>query len=136
MNIKKYYVLPMVITAISVLSTESYGQRNVCCSTAGSNSQDGGHWRIGRPHGCRKYKHQETVHVSYDESSTILIVYFSQYSEDSTVEVFCNGAKVTGITAGGGTTFSCILKDYGEGDYDIIVSRGNTVVYSRNIIVR
>ena len=57
-------------------------------------------------------------------------------AEGGTVEVFCNGAKVTGITAGGGTTFSCILKDYGEGDYDIIVSSGNTVVYSRNIIVR
>jgi hypothetical protein len=134
-KITKYF-LPLLVTAMTVFTTESYGQRNVCCSTAESNSQDGGNWRIGRPHGCVRPGRQIPVRVSFDDSSTLLTVNFPSNTEGGTVEVFCNGSKVAGITAGGGTTFSCILKDYGAGDYDIIVSSGNTVVYSRNITVR
>ena len=88
------------------------------------------------PHKSIKPHKPVSTSVTYNDVSTVLTVNFPSNAEGGTVEVFCNGAKVTGITAGGGTTFSCILKDYGEGDYDIIVSSGNTVVYSRNVIVR
>ncbi|MCR4561490.1 MAG: hypothetical protein K5685_15590 [Bacteroidales bacterium] len=101
------------------------------CKTQ-SQSGDKGKWY---PDPMRSIAHK-SVHASYDASTTVLTVNFADKFSGGTVEVFCNGAKVTGITAGGGTTFSCILKDYGEGDYDIIVSRGNTVVYSRNVSIR
>jgi hypothetical protein len=52
------------------------------------------------------------------------------------VEVYRDGAKVAGITANAGTTFSCVLREYGEGNYTVIVSSGNTVVDSRNFTVR
>ncbi|MBQ3657487.1 MAG: hypothetical protein II956_11670 [Bacteroidales bacterium] len=77
-----------------------------------------------------------SVNVSYNISSTVLTVSFSSISNGGTVEVYRDGVIVAGISAGGGTTFSCMLNDYGEGDYYIIVSQGNTVVYSKNITIR
>lgn len=77
-----------------------------------------------------------SVNVSYDTSTTVLTVNFSAVSSNGTVEILRNGSIVAGITAGGGTTFSCRLKDYGEGNYNIIVSDGKTVVYTKNITVR
>lgn len=127
---RKYIFGIAFITAL-LSATDTTAQ-----SRSKSISKTDAPYNVPKPHLSIRPHRQIPVRVSYDESSTILTVYFSQYTEDSTVEVFCNGTKVTGITAGGGTTFSCILKDYGEGDYDIIVSRGNTVVYSRNVIVR
>ncbi len=79
---------------------------------------------------------KSSVNVSYNISTTVLTVSFSSISNGGTVEVYRDGVIVAGITAGGGTTFSCMLNDYGEGDYNIIVSQGNTVVYSKNITIR
>lgn len=79
---------------------------------------------------------KSSVNVSYNISTTVLTVSFSSISNGGTVEVYRDGVIVAGITAGGGTTFSCLLNDYGEGDYYIIVSQGNTVVYSKNITIR
>ena len=80
--------------------------------------------------------HKVSATVSYDATSTVLTVKFSPNSQGGTVEVYHNGAKVAGITANAGTTFSCVLREYGEGDYTVIVSSGNTVVDSRNFTVR
>lgn len=77
-----------------------------------------------------------SVNVSYNISSTVLTVSFSSISNGGTVEIYRDGVIVAGISAGGGTTFSCMLNEYGEGDYYIIVSQGNTVVYSKNITIR
>lgn len=49
--------------------------------------------------------------------------------------MFCNGSKVAGIITGGGTTFSCTLKDYGLGNYNIIVSDKKTVIYTKNVVI-
>ena len=57
-------------------------------------------------------------------------------SQGGTVDVYHNGAKVAGITANGGTTFSCTLRDYGTGDYNVIVSNGNTVIDNKNYTVK
>lgn len=83
-----------------------------------------------------RLKKQTPVNVSYDSSTTVLTVNFPQNSNGGTVEVFRDGVKVSAMTAGGGTTFSCMLDDYGEGEYDIIVNRGNTVLYSKNVSIR
>ncbi|MBR4272540.1 MAG: hypothetical protein IKQ30_06850 [Bacteroidales bacterium] len=61
---------------------------------------------------------------------------FPSNSQSSTAEVFREGMKVTGVTANGGTTFSCKLRDYGTGNYNVIVSSGNTVIDSRNYTVK
>jgi hypothetical protein len=74
--------------------------------------------------------------VSYDEASTTLTVRFQSNSHGGTVEVYHDEEKVAGITANSGTTFSCILREYGEGNYNVIVSNGNTVVESKSFTVK
>ncbi|MBR4326772.1 MAG: hypothetical protein IKP73_14735, partial [Bacteroidales bacterium] len=60
----------------------------------------------------------------------------SSYSHGGTVEVYHDGEKVAGITANSGTTFGCVLREYGTGNYNVIVSNGNTVIDSKNFTVR
>ncbi|MBR4271751.1 MAG: hypothetical protein IKQ30_02830 [Bacteroidales bacterium] len=86
-----------------------------------------------RPHRSIRL-HKQTV--SYDEASTTLTVNFQSNSQGGTVEVYHDDEKVAGITANSGTTFSCILREYGEGNYNVIVSHGNTVMESKNYTVR
>jgi len=128
---KKVILLAAALIAVSGAMTQASAQ----ISKKFKGEEDGGN-HMPWPHKSIKHHRQMPIYVSYDDSSTLLTVNFPSNTEEGTVEVFCNGSKVAGITTGGSTTFSCILKDYGEGDYDIIVSRGNTVVYSRNITVR
>ena len=66
----------------------------------------------------------------------MLTVSFSSSSQGSTVEVYRDGAKVACVTTNGGTTFSCTLRDYGTGNYHVIVSSGNTVIDSKNYTVK
>lgn len=80
--------------------------------------------------------HRASAAVSYDAASTTLTVKFPSKSQSGTVEVYRDGAKVAGITTNGGTTFSCRLREYGAGNYNVIVSNGNTVVDSKNYTVR
>lgn len=74
--------------------------------------------------------------VSYDTASTTLTIKFQSNSQGGTVDVYRDGAKVAGITANDGTTFSCVLREYGDGNYNVIVSNGNTVVESKSFTVR
>ena len=74
--------------------------------------------------------------VSYDEASTTLTIKFQSNSQGGTVEVYHDDEKVAGITANSGTTFSCILREYGEGNYNVIVSNENTVVESKSFTVK
>jgi len=130
---KKVILLAAAMIAVSGAMTEASAQIGKRCKCLGDRGRT---IFLPAPNRSIRPHRQIPVRVSYDESTTILTVNFPQNSEKSTVEVFHNGVKVTGITAGGGTTFSCTLKDYGLGDYYIIVSKGNTVVYSKNVSVR
>ena len=78
----------------------------------------------------------EPATVSYNAVSTVLKVKFSSHSHGGTVDVYHDGVKVAGITTNSGTTFSCILREYGTGNYNVIVSTGNTVVDSKNYTVQ
>lgn len=80
--------------------------------------------------------HKTSAIVSYDEASTMLTVQFSPNSHGGTIDVYRDGEKVAGITANSGTTFSCVLREYGTGNYNVIVSNENTVVESKNFAVR
>ena len=64
------------------------------------------------------------------------MVKFSSSSHGGMVDVYRDGEKVAGVTANSGTTFSCILREYGDGNYNVIVSNGNTVVESKNFTVK
>jgi len=128
----KKILLAAAIIAVSGAMTELSAQ----ISTNSRDSEGDGGRNYPLPHKKPKPNKPTYINAFYDSSTTVLTVNFPQNSNGGTVEVLRNGAKVAGITAGGGTTFSCRLKDYGVGDYNIIVSRDNTVVYSKNITVR
>ena len=129
----KKYIFGIAFIASLLSAADSSAQ---CRGISKKHSDSKDPYNVPEPHLSIRPHRQNPIHVSYDESSTILTVDFSHCSNGGTVEVYRDGVKVSAMTAGGGTTFSCVLNDYGEGDYDIIVSRGNTVVYSRNVIVR
>ena len=74
--------------------------------------------------------------ITFDAASTMLTVKFTSNLHGGTVEVYRDGAKVAGITTNGGTTFSCCLREYGTGNYTVIVSNGKTLVDSKNYTVR
>jgi len=130
---KKVILLAAAMIAVSGAMTEASAQIGKRCKCLGDRGRT---IFLPAPNRSIRPHRQIPVRVSYDESSTVLTVYFPQNSNGGTVEVYRDGLKVSAITAGGGTTFSCMLNDYGEGEYDIIVSKGNTVVYSKNVSVR
>ena len=101
-----------------------------------SRSADGHkHWTdLPLPHKSIVPHWTKPATIKFDEASTILMVNFP--SNGGTVEVYRNGAKVAGTTSNGGTTFSCILREYGTGNYSVIVSSGNTVIDNKNFTVR
>lgn len=77
-----------------------------------------------------------TPKVTYNSASTALNVAFPANGQGGKVEIYRNGAKVIDATAAAGTNLSYMLRDYGNGSYIIVVSSGNTVVYSNNVEVR
>ncbi len=132
MKALKVLKISAVFTALLFSSNSEVKAQSLCKSMLGKYH----HTPDVRPSKCVKPAFKSSVRMSYDESSTLLTVNFPQNSNGGTVDVYREGLKVSAMTAGSGTTFSCTLKDYGEGDYDIIVSNGNTVVYSKNVTVR
>jgi hypothetical protein len=129
-KMSRIVLLATAIIAVSSAMTEASAQISKKCI----QSNDGG-YRFHLPHRSIRPHRQIPVRVSYDDSSTLLTVNFPSNTEGGIVEVFCNGSKVAGIATGGGTTFSCTLKDYGAGTYNIIVSNKKTVVYTKTIVV-
>ncbi len=70
------------------------------------------------------------VIASYNASSTALSVKFPSNGQGGKVEIYRNGAKVVGTAAPAGASLSFVLRNYGKGDYTVIVSQRNTVVFS------
>jgi len=89
-----------------------------------------------KQHKCVRTNKPHSASVIYDTASTVLTVKLPSRSQGGTVEVYHDGAKVAGITANGGTTFSCTLREYGVGSYNVIVSNGNTVIDAKKYVVR
>ncbi|MBO7143484.1 MAG: hypothetical protein J6W13_01470 [Salinivirgaceae bacterium] len=61
---------------------------------------------------------------------------FPTNGQGGEVGIYRNGVKVVNTTAPAGATLNYALRDYGKGDYSIVVSQGNTVVYSNNVVVK
>lgn len=87
-----------------------------------------------RPHRCPKTN--KPITTDYNATSTALSVKFPSNGQGGQVEIYRNGAKVVGTSAPAGTSLSYVLLNYGKGNYTVIVSSGNTVVYSENMRVK
>lgn len=87
-----------------------------------------------KPHKCPKPNTKPQV--SYNSTSTVLSVSFPGNSQGGKVEIYRNGAKVVNTSAPAGASLSLVLRNYGKGDYTVIVSSGNTVVYSNYVTVK
>ena len=83
----------------------------------------------------QKDKQLPNVTASYNSSTTQLSVAFGA-GQGGKVEIYRNGAKVVDATAAADVTLNYVLRNYGKGEYTIIVSRGNTVFYSKQVTVK
>ena len=72
---------------------------------------------------------------TYNSSTTVLTVKMPTITSGK-VEIYRNGIKVVKATLPAGTTLNFVLRNYGKGNYTVIVSQGNTVVYNRTMIVK
>ena len=115
----------VLLSVIAIAIT--MGKSNECVSAP---LHDGGpkENKLNHPHKCPKPNSKPQV--SYNSASTVLSVSFHGNRQGGKVEIFRNGAKVINISASAGTSLSYVLLNYGKGDYTVIVSSGNTVVYS------
>ena len=73
--------------------------------------------------------------VSYNSASTTLTVKFPATSGGK-VEIYRNDSKVVSTATPAGASLSFVLRNYGAGNYTVIVSQGNTVVYNRTMKVK
>jgi hypothetical protein len=83
-------------------------------------------WEYKRPHRCPKH-HKPTI--SYNTSSTALTVNFPA-ANGGKVEIYRNGSLVVSANAPAGSTLNYVLRNYGAGDYTVVVSCGNTAIYN------
>lgn len=125
--IRFIFILGIIIMSANV-SASAQRYKRMCCNPNEKHTIWTPKFSV-RPHSA-------SASVSYDAASTTLTVKFPSNSQGGTVEVYRDGAKVAGISTKGGTTFSCRLHEYGAGNYNVIVSNGNTVVDSKNFTVR
>lgn len=91
---------------------------------------------IHRPRGVKRKNTEMRPQLSYNSVSTVLNVLLPANSRDGKVEIYRNGARVVSANAPASATLSYVLRNYGTGNYTVIVSQGNTVVYSNNVVVK
>ena len=117
------------VVAVAILM----GKTNECIS---AQLQDGGPKdnKLNHPH--KSSNHNRIPKVFYDSYSSVLDVTFSASSQGGKVEIYRNGVKVVNTTASADASLSYVLSNYGKGDYTVIVSSGNTVVYSGSYNVK
>lgn len=90
---------------------------------------------IPKPHKCPPRIVGQPVSTTYNSSTTQLNVAFS-VRQGGKVEIYHNGIKVVDASATAGASLSYMLRNYGKGNYTIIVSCGNNVVYNNNVVIK
>lgn len=134
---KKILTIAMLIAAGTAMDVSAQIRPNLNINTTCKAEGKYGNQKIlPIPHRSHKPHRGSAANVTYEAASTVLTVKFLSNSQGGTIEVFHDGAKVAGVTTNGGTTFSCVLRDYGTGSYNVIVSNGNTVIDSKNYTVK
>lgn len=101
-------------------------------------SMDGGNpfEKYSNPRGvCIKCPKTIPPAALYNSASTSLTVKFPA-TGGGKVEIYRNGAKVVNVNAAAGAMLSYTLRNYGRGNYTVIVSSRNTVVYCRSMNVK
>ena len=108
----------------------------VSAQTTGGGGTSGGSndTEFHMPH--RGKQTSSVPQVSYNPTSTELNVSFPGNWQGGKVEIYRNGTRVVGVKAQAGATLCYMLRNYGRGDYTIIVSSGNTVIYSNCVMVK
>ncbi len=128
---KKVFLMAALFAVSSVIAEASAQTKSVDSKTSnGGNYDDDFH----RPHKCHKVN--TTPKVSYNSVSTVLNATFPDNWQGGKVEIYRNGTKVVSTNAPGGATLCYMLRNYGKGNYTVIVSSGNTVFYSRSMMVK
>ena len=94
---------------------------------------DGNYWLHKPP---RSPKTNWTPIASYNSATTVLTVSFPNNGQGGKVEIYRNGVKVVDTKATAGASLSYLLRDYGKGNYSIVVSSGKTIVYSKQVTVK
>ena len=94
---------------------------------------DGNYWLHKPP---RSPKANWTPIASYNSATTVLTVSFPANGQGGKVEIYRNGIKVVNAVVQAGASLNYMLRNYGKGNYTIIVSSGKTVVYNGNYIVK
>lgn len=90
---------------------------------------------VGMPGVHKSPKRINPISATYNSCSTLLTVKFPVTSGGK-VEIYRNGVKVVNTSAAAGASLSYVLRNYGKGNYTIIVSCGNTVVYNNNVVIK
>lgn len=91
---------------------------------------------ISKSSQVRKAQPTPSVTTTYTPASTALTVRFPANSQGGKVEIYRNGARVVSANAAAGSTLCYTLRNYGRGEYMIVVSQGDTVVGNRSVSVK
>ena len=127
-------VLLMAATiAVSGMLTELSAQTTGDSSSGNGNGNNHDLYHH-KPHRCAQQNN--TPKVSYNSATTVLNVSFPGNWQGGKVEIHRNGTLVVDVKAPAGTTLCYMLRNYGKGNYTVIVSSGNTVVYYGNYVVK
>ena len=120
----------ILITAFMLVFTSSYAFSN--------KISDGGDpfKNYAGPRGVCSKRPNANPNISYNAFSTALTVRLPSNSQGGRVEIYRNGIKVVNATLPAGATLNYMLRNYGKGEFTIIVNQGNTVVYSNSVIVK
>jgi hypothetical protein len=118
------------ILAVTNVMTDALAQTVEEEVASDTNTGDDGYHK---PHKSPKMNWMPKV--SYNSASTALSVTFPANGQGGKVEIYRNGTKVVDATVAAGANLSYVLRDYGNGDYAVVVSFGNSVVYSGNMVV-
>ncbi|MBO7145676.1 MAG: hypothetical protein J6W13_12765 [Salinivirgaceae bacterium] len=127
---KKLKLIIGVVLFIGI-TTNSFAQEGT--TSGGGNTPPEKLEKYYRPHRCPKPINSPAV--IYNAASTELTIKFPT-ANGGKVEIYCKGMIVVNTKAQAGDSLCYLLRNYGRGDYTIIVSSGSTVVYSNYVIVK
>ncbi len=119
----------LMVAAVSLTSVGSVTAENEFYDLDGNDPS----WDNTRIH--RSPKRVNPASATYNSGSTELTVNLPA-TNGGKVEIYRNGTLVVSVNASAGATLNYILRNYGTGNYTVVVSCGNTVVYSNSVEVK
>ncbi len=118
------------VSMLVLTSTYAFSQKILCVNGEPNIYPPSRGYYVKRP--CTK---NTTPTTSYNSATTTLTVKFPA-TNGGKVEIYRNGAKVVNVNAAAGAMLSYTLRNYGRGNYTVIVRNRNTVVYYNSMNVK